>query len=59
MFVGDEVPLGGGDRHGPARRPTRTCRAHSDAAITSMKEDGTPNELLDPSGFGEETQTYE
>jgi len=57
MFVGDEVPLGGGIGMG-LRETDEDLQGAFDAAITSMKEDGTLNELL-IKWFGEETQTYE
>ncbi len=45
MFVGDDVPLGGGI--GMAfRESDDELRAKFDAAITSMKEDGTLNALI-------------
>jgi polar amino acid transport system substrate-binding protein len=44
-FVGDRVPLGGGVGMG-IRESDTALRDAMDAAITSMKEDGTLNELL-------------
>jgi polar amino acid transport system substrate-binding protein len=44
-FVGDRVPLGGGVGMG-IRESDTELRDAMDAAITSMKEDGTLNELL-------------
>ncbi len=44
-FVGDRVPLGGGVGMG-IRESDTDLRDAMDAAITSMKEDGTLNELL-------------
>jgi polar amino acid transport system substrate-binding protein len=44
-FVGDRVPLGGGVGMG-IRESDNELRDALDAAITSMKEDGTLNELL-------------
>ena len=45
MFVGARVPLGGGVGMG-LRESDGELKAKFDAAITSMKEDGTLNELL-------------
>ncbi|MFC3615483.1 transporter substrate-binding domain-containing protein [Lutimaribacter marinistellae] len=56
MFVGDPVPLGGGVGMG-LRESDGELREKFDAAITSMKEDGTLNELL-KKWFGDDTQTY-
>lgn len=56
IFVGDPVPLGGGVGMG-LRESDGELRAKFDAAITSMKEDGSLNELL-KKWFGEDTQTY-
>jgi polar amino acid transport system substrate-binding protein len=56
VFVGDPVPLGGGVGMG-IRESDTALKEAMDAAITSMKEDGTLNELL-IKWFGEETQTY-
>jgi polar amino acid transport system substrate-binding protein len=56
MFVGEPVPLGGGIGMG-LRESDTELRETFDAAITSMKEDGSLNELL-IKWFGEETQTY-
>ncbi len=55
-FIGDPVPLGGGVGMG-LRESDTELRDTFDAAITSMKEDGTLNELL-KKWFGEDTQTY-
>ncbi|QMU57073.1 MAG: transporter substrate-binding domain-containing protein [Boseongicola sp.] len=55
-IVGDPVPLGGGVGMG-IRETDGELRAKFDAAITSMKEDGTLNALL-IKWFGEETATY-
>ena len=55
-LVGDPVPLGGGVGMG-LRETDGELRAKFDAAITSMKEDGSLNELL-KKWFGEDTQTY-
>jgi polar amino acid transport system substrate-binding protein len=44
-FVGDRIPLGGGVGMG-IRESDTALRDAMDAAITSMKEDGTLNELL-------------
>jgi len=56
MFVGDRVPLGGGVGMG-LRESDTELKEKFDAAITSMKEDGTLNELL-VKWFGEDTQQY-
>ena len=56
MFVGEEVPLGGGIGLG-LRESDTELKDKFDAAITSMKEDGTLNDLL-KKWFGEDTQTY-
>ncbi|MEL6101427.1 MAG: transporter substrate-binding domain-containing protein [Pseudomonadota bacterium] len=56
MFVGPAVPLGGGVGMG-LRESDTELREKFDAAITSMKEDGSLNTLL-VKWFGEETQTY-
>ncbi|MEM8576312.1 MAG: transporter substrate-binding domain-containing protein [Pseudomonadota bacterium] len=56
VFVGDRVPLGGGVGMG-LRESDGELRTKFDAAITSMKEDGSLNELL-VKWFGEDTQTY-
>lgn len=56
VFAGEPVPLGGGIGMG-LRESDTELRDAFDAAITSMKEDGTLNELL-IKWFGEETQTY-
>lgn len=57
MRVGDDVPLGGGVGMG-LRESDGELRGKFDTAITSMKEDGTLNELL-KKWFGENTATYE
>ena len=56
MFVGEPVPLGGGIGLG-LRESDTDLRDKFDAAITSMKEDGSLNALL-IKWFGEDTQTY-
>ncbi|MEO0937291.1 MAG: transporter substrate-binding domain-containing protein [Pseudomonadota bacterium] len=56
MFVGPAVPLGGGVGMG-VRESDTELKGKFDAAITSMKEDGTLNALL-IKWFGDETQTY-
>ncbi|AXI54007.1 Nopaline-binding periplasmic protein (plasmid) [Pseudoseohaeicola sp. NH-UV-7] len=56
MFVGPNVPLGGGVGMG-LRESDNELRDKFDAAITSMKEDGSLNELL-IKWFGEGTATY-
>ena len=55
-FVGDPVPLGGGIGMG-FRESDTDLRDTFDAAITSMKEDGTLNALL-VKWFGEDISTY-
>ncbi|MDW4499630.1 transporter substrate-binding domain-containing protein [Sulfitobacter sp. D35] len=56
MFVGDEVPLGGGIGMG-LRESDTELKEKFDAAITAMKEDGTLNEML-KKWFGDDTATY-
>ncbi|NVO54804.1 transporter substrate-binding domain-containing protein [Rhodobacteraceae bacterium B1Z28] len=56
VFIGDPVPLGGGIGMG-LRESDGELRGKFDAAITSMKADGTLNEML-KKWFGEETATY-
>lgn len=56
MVVGEPVPLGGGVGMGLRQSDTEMLAAF-DAAITSMKEDGTLNALL-IEWFGEGTTTY-
>jgi polar amino acid transport system substrate-binding protein len=56
VFVGDRVPLGGGVGMG-LRETDIELRDKFDAAITSMKEDGTLNTLL-VKWFGEAVQQY-
>jgi len=56
MFVGPDVPLGGGVGMG-LRESDGELRGKFDAAITSMKGDGSLNKLL-VKWFGEGTQTY-
>ncbi|GAB5438346.1 transporter substrate-binding domain-containing protein [Falsiruegeria mediterranea] len=56
VFVGDPVPLGGGVGMG-LRESDGELRGKFDAAITSMKEDGSLNALL-IKWFGEDTRTY-
>ena len=56
MVVGDPVSLGGGVGMG-LRESDGELRAKFDAAITSMKEDGSLNAALDK-WFGEGTGTY-
>ena len=55
-LVGDPVPLGGGVGMG-VRETDGELKAKFDAAIDSMKADGTLNEML-KKWFGDETQTY-
>ncbi len=56
MFVGDNVPLGGGIGMG-IRESDAELKEKMDAAITSMKEDGTLNAML-IKWFGDEIGTY-
>ena len=56
IFVGDGVPLGGGIGMG-IRESDTELREKMDAAITSMKEDGTLNEML-VKWFGDEITLY-
>lgn len=56
QFVGDDVPLGGGIGLG-LRESDTELKAKFDAAITSMKADGSLNAML-KKWFGEETVTY-
>lgn len=56
MFVGDDVQLGGGVGMG-LRESDGELKAKFDAAITSMKEDGTLNPLL-IKWFGDGVATY-
>ena len=56
MFVGPDVPLGGGVGMG-LRESDGELRGKFDTAITSMKDDGSLNALL-VKWFGEGTPTY-
>ncbi|MFV2053461.1 transporter substrate-binding domain-containing protein [Aliiroseovarius sp. YM-037] len=56
MFVGDDVALGGGIGLG-LRESDTELREKFDAAIQSMKDDGTLNELI-TKWFGEEATTF-
>ncbi len=56
MFVGDDVPLGGGVGMG-LRESDGELRAKFDAAITSMKEDGTLNTMI-KKWFGDDAAVY-
>ncbi|SFE46150.1 amino acid ABC transporter substrate-binding protein, PAAT family [Sulfitobacter brevis] len=56
MFVGDDVPLGGGIGLG-LRESDTELKEKFDTAITAMKEDGSLNTML-KKWFGEETKTY-
>ncbi len=56
VFVGDRVPLGGGVGMG-LRESDTELKAKFDAAITSMKQDGSLNELL-KKWFGDDVTTY-
>ncbi len=55
-FIGDDIPLGGGIGMG-VRKSDTEMKAKFDAAIQSMKDDGTLNTLL-KKWFGEETLTF-
>ncbi|WP_168223026.1 transporter substrate-binding domain-containing protein [Oceanicola sp. D3] len=57
MFVGDDVPLGGGVGVG-LRESDTELKEKLDAAIASMKEDGTLNTMI-TKWFGEDAKTYE
>ena len=57
VFVGDDVPLGGGVGIG-LRESDTELKAKFDAAITSMKEDGTINTAI-KKWFGEEAKIFE
>ncbi len=56
VFVGEDVPLGGGVGMG-LRETDTELKAKFDAAITSMKEDGTLNAMI-IKWFGEDAPTY-
>ena len=56
VFVGDPVPLGGAVGMG-LRESDAELRGKFDAAITSMKTDGTLNTML-KKWFGDDTTTY-
>ncbi|WP_428925981.1 transporter substrate-binding domain-containing protein [Marinibacterium sp. SX1] len=56
MFAGDKVPLGGGVGMG-LRESDGELKDKFDAAITSMKDDGTLNELL-TKWFSADVATY-
>ncbi|MFK7880092.1 transporter substrate-binding domain-containing protein [Roseobacter sp.] len=56
MFTGDDVPLGGGIGLG-LRESDTELKDKFDAAISSMKEDGTLNEMI-IRWFGEGTLTF-
>ncbi|MCK0167792.1 transporter substrate-binding domain-containing protein [Jannaschia sp. S6380] len=56
-FTGEDVPLGGGIGLG-LRESDDDLREKFDAAITSMKEDGSLNELI-VKWFGEDAKTFE
>ena len=55
-FVGEDVPLGGGVGMG-LRESDTELKEIFNAAITSMKEDGTLNTMI-TKWFGEDAQTY-
>ncbi len=57
MFVGDDVALGGGVGMG-IRESDQELREKFNAAITSMKEDGSLNALI-RKWFGEDAAVYE
>ena len=57
MLVGDRVPLGGGVGMGLRQGDDELLEAF-DAAITSMKEDGSLNELL-VQWFGDDVELYD
>ena len=56
MFVGPDVPLGGGVGMG-LRESDTELKEKFDAAITAMKEDGTLNALR-VKWFGDATAQY-
>lgn len=56
MFVGDDVPLGGGVGMG-LRESDGELRGKFDAAIASMKDDGTLNTMI-KKWFGEDAAVY-
>lgn len=56
VFVGDDVPLGGGIGAG-LRESDTELKAKFNAAIDSMKADGTLNTLI-TKWFGEDAQTF-
>ncbi|MFC6688429.1 transporter substrate-binding domain-containing protein [Jhaorihella thermophila] len=57
MFVGDDVALGGGVGMG-LRESDTELKAKFDAAITSMKEDGTLNAMI-KKWFGEDAAVFD
>jgi len=57
MFVGDDVPLGGGIGLG-LRESDTELKETFNTAITSMKEDGSLNELI-VKWFGEDAKTFD
>ncbi|MGB3555155.1 MAG: transporter substrate-binding domain-containing protein [Jannaschia sp.] len=57
LFVGEDVPLGGGIGIG-LRQSDTELRETLDAAITSMKEDGSLNEMI-VKWFGEDSKIFE
>ncbi|MFK7868549.1 MAG: transporter substrate-binding domain-containing protein [Roseobacter sp.] len=56
VFVGPDVPLGGGNGMG-LRESDTELKDKFNAAITSMKEDGTLNTMI-VKWFGDDAQTY-
>lgn len=57
MFAGEDVPLGGGIGLG-LRESDTDLKAKFDAAIDSMKEDGSLNEMI-VKWFGDDAATFE
>ena len=55
-FVGEQIAIGGGIGMG-VRESDTELKAKFDAAITSMKEDGTLNEMI-IKWFGQDAVTY-
>jgi polar amino acid transport system substrate-binding protein len=57
VFVGDDVPLGGGIGMG-LRESDTELKAKFDAAIQSMKDDGTINAAI-KKWFGDDAKIFE
>ena len=57
VFVGDDVPLGGGIGLG-LRESDDELREKFDVAIQSMKDDGSLNELI-VKWFGDDAKVFE